>query len=251
LPLVVLLCSTTGCVWHDRPAVRREYRVQAVDIDGVRAVGRIGPPSAVGGSYTRGVGDDLEMWAGQTTLDWYLPLAFGTFGISSERLLVEAPLPEERFECSVRGGSKAACEKAFCEALRRCFGLNARREIRTLDVYVLTAPFGEIRINPRKPDDPKRQNKAGESWFSLKRATTSQFCRMLEWLLESPVVDESNLDGEYEFSMDIPQTDSGPMPVDAGALVSSVYERFGLRLTPARREVQVVVVGWDAATPDQ
>jgi len=71
--------------------------------------------------------------------------------------------------------------------------------------------------------------------ISLSNGTMADFCEQLERGSGRPVVDETNLDGRYDLHAftESPTTD---------ALFDVLREKFGLVVTPAAREVAMLVV---------
>jgi uncharacterized protein (TIGR03435 family) len=66
-------------------------------------------------------------------------------------------------------------------------------------------------------------------------STVAQLCEMLEATLDRPVIDETNLDGAYDFNVRT-QADSGEQ------FLHALCDRLGLAATPARRNVTMLVV---------
>jgi uncharacterized protein (TIGR03435 family) len=66
-------------------------------------------------------------------------------------------------------------------------------------------------------------------------STVAQLCEMLEATLDRPVIDETNLDGMYDFNIRT-QADSGEQ------FLHALCDQLGLAATPARRKVTMLVV---------
>jgi len=66
-------------------------------------------------------------------------------------------------------------------------------------------------------------------------STVAQLCEMLEATLDRPVIDETNLDGLYDFNVRT-QTESGER------FLQALCDQLGLAATPARRNVTMLVV---------
>jgi uncharacterized protein (TIGR03435 family) len=62
----------------------------------------------------------------------------------------------------------------------------------------------------------------------------------LESILEQPVVDETELNGQYDLQLKWDQQDDKRL--NAQALIKSVREQLGLELTPAKRSIEVLVL---------
>lgn len=138
------------------------------------------------------------------------------------------------------------------------FGLAATQENLLRDVYVLTAPD---RKPPAAPADPF----AGGDGFSfaatmgaivsggreglhdinavthigLGNATVDEFCQMLERGLDRPVVNETKLDGQFNFQVTPPERSLQQLP--AHDFVERLREKIGLVIVPAQRNVETTV----------
>ena len=157
--------------------------------------------------------------------------------------------------------SSESVHNRILQGIQDYFGVVATREDRFSDVYVVTTANGksptpkaqsdddlgfvgggfsrvEIRVPKAAsgpddfPDPPKPVGLGDVRAISLK-GTLDDFCRALEGALDRPVVNETNLKGEYEFN------------VKAGAggdndFLNRLRDQFGLKITPAQRRVPVV-----------
>jgi uncharacterized protein (TIGR03435 family) len=156
--------------------------------------------------------------------------------------------------------STESTNNRILQAIQDYFRVTAAREERLSDVYVVTtangkspaplvrpdddssfvgASFSSVRIQVPEavgiPEDfPKPVGLAAIRGISL-RGTLDDFCRDIERALDRPVVNETNLTGEYE------------LDVKAGAdgendFLQRLRDQFNLSITPAKRRVEVVVL---------
>lgn len=131
------------------------------------------------------------------------------------------------------------------------FGLEISRQRRETDVYLLTIDAsraekleqgvpgvafdpetGKYAIN----EDVLAQQKAGKSFFFAKGGGNA-LAANLSYCLKKPVLDETNLNGTYEFVV--------PFDYDTGtpeALIRDLVAAYPITITPARRTVEMVVV---------
>lgn len=142
------------------------------------------------------------------------------------------------------------------------FYLTAKRESRLMDVYVVTAPtdrkppavneqsgFGENSSSfmgsiefesPAGPGDPfnragkPRKFSIGEVSSISVEGTVAEFCKTLERSLDRPVIDETNLQGEFAFRVERNSTEKNDFLV-------RLRDGLGLVIEPARRNVEVLV----------
>ncbi len=137
------------------------------------------------------------------------------------------------------------------------FHLTATQENLLRDVYVLTAPD---RKPPAAPTDPfaggdgftsfaaMGATVSGDSQLhdihavtdiGLGNASVEEFCQMLERGLDRPVVNETNLDGNFNFDVKAPSLALRQMP--PGDFVQRLREQLGLVIAPGQRSVETTV----------
>jgi uncharacterized protein (TIGR03435 family) len=74
-------------------------------------------------------------------------------------------------------------------------------------------------------------------------APISDLQRMLIFLLNAPVVDETGLRGTYEYAFDFTPDDFSPeMETDSPTLTTALKKATGLTLEKAKLSVQILVV---------
>ena len=66
--------------------------------------------------------------------------------------------------------------------------------------------------------------------------TMAELARMIEGVVNHPVIDESGLDGRYDIEV------SGPHN-SVDAFIAALQREAGLTLTRATREIEMIVVG--------
>lgn len=148
-------------------------------------------------------------------------------------------------------------EERMRDGILDYFGLAATEEDRALDVYVVTAPEGRVSQPSEETGsmaslgmssigmelstakgDPSRVRApldlAQISSFSAE-GTLDDICHVLERLADRPVVNETNVQGE--FKIDVARTGSS-----GGDFFSRLRSQSGLAITPGKRQVKVVVV---------
>ncbi|MGA2889227.1 MAG: TIGR03435 family protein [Terracidiphilus sp.] len=170
---------------------------------------------------------------------------------NSERYDFSSVLPEQESHEQIRDRMR--------EGLQDYFHVDFRREDRLADVYVLTvAQAGKLpAVNPRvdgegggfedssveyetqgSPDEAFAVTKAqpiGAIRGVSANGTVDVFCHTLESTLNRPVVNETNLQGEFVFRIE----------GSAGAennFLERVREQLGLVITPAQRNVESLVL---------
>jgi uncharacterized protein (TIGR03435 family) len=156
--------------------------------------------------------------------------------------------------------STESTNNRILQAIQDYFGVTAAREERWSDVYVVTTANGKSPAPLARPDDgssfvgasfssvriqvpeavsipedfPKPVGIADLRGISLK-GTLDDFCRDIERALDRPVINETNLKGEYE--LDVKAAADGE-----NDFLERLRDQFNLSITPAQRRVEVVVL---------
>ncbi len=179
----------------------------------------------------------------------YLPPALD----NNQRYDIAINLPEPESTESVNA--------RILQAIQEHFGVIAAREERWLDVYVVTAANGKPPAPLARTDDdpgssgssfsrvqfqhPKEMTDP-EDLMNAKRpisdirgisleGTLDDFCHTLESALDRPVVNETAMQGVYEFNL---KTTEG----SENGFLDRLRDQFNLSIAPAQRRVEVVVL---------
>jgi uncharacterized protein (TIGR03435 family) len=139
------------------------------------------------------------------------------------------------------------------ELLEDRFQLKTHVEKRELPALALTIAKGGPKLTPSVNIDPGvtfsgRPGHAGGITLTGRDCAMSDLVRLLQQQLDQPVVDATGLDGVYDFDFDfMPDqmaastnaTQTDPPPPN---LVNALQQELGLKLSPAKESVDVVVV---------
>jgi uncharacterized protein (TIGR03435 family) len=166
-------------------------------------------------------------------------------------IAVNLPQPESTESVNAR----------ILQAIQEHFGVIASREERLLDVYVVTAANGKPPAPLARTDDdlgssgssfsnvqfqhPKDMTDP-EDFMNARRpisdirgvaleGTLDDFCHTLESALDRPVINETAMQGVYEFNL---KTTEG----SENGFLDRLRNQFNLSIAPAQRRVQVVVL---------
>jgi len=151
-------------------------------------------------------------------------------------------------------------KKRFQQGILDYFHLTALREDRVVDAYAVTTVPG------RKPPAFKPQSEEGMGGFSRSSSTlfettsdptgvldgtkplsvnslrgvsfdgtADEFCHMMEGMLDRPVVNETNLEGEFRFQI---EHNKGV----ANEFREQLRDKLGLAITPSTRSVEALVL---------
>jgi uncharacterized protein (TIGR03435 family) len=160
------------------------------------------------------------------------------------------------------------------------FQITLHRENKTMAVYSLVVAKNGPKLRPAEKleeyenDDERaaamrakatnllvaqmQTRERGHRTFHLASATTAKFAKMLSSNLDHPVKDMTQLEGLYAFSLDwIPDlTMAGAGSAGAGNdnargpnIFTAVQEQLGLKLEPAKEQLEVLVIDKAEKTP--
>lgn len=188
------------------------------------------------------------------------------YNISPIRIVLPSALDDDqRYDVALvlpKPESTESVNNRILQGVQDYFGVLATREQRLLDVYVVTTANGKSPHPLSQPDDgaggfasfsnvefqnPKAGDGAGDFSAMTKpvgisdirgislQGTLDDFCRALEHALDRPVVNETNLQGEYEFNVKAAAHGDNDF-------LERLRDQFNLSITPAQRRVQVVML---------
>jgi uncharacterized protein (TIGR03435 family) len=154
--------------------------------------------------------------------------------------------------------SREKMNALFQQGILDYFHLTARRESRLVEVYVVTADPNHAPL-PVAPQVPPGMGSIGGSSIgfttkhipgetpdprkplgidALRSLSTSgsmdEFCHRLESRLDRPVVNETNLHGQYLYNV---QSTDGPQ----NDFLQHLHDQLGLTITPGQRNVEILV----------
>jgi uncharacterized protein (TIGR03435 family) len=143
------------------------------------------------------------------------------------------------------------------ELLAERFQLKLHREMREMPAFVLTVAKGGSKLqSPVTEKDlqagipQSRINFLGRGYWQGHFALLSNLSRSLVGQPEigRPVVDKTGLTGQYDFTLRWTPVDnsSAAAPTDAGeqwpSLFTALEEQLGLKLTPQKEQIEVIVM---------
>jgi len=228
---------------------RQETKVNIAElIAGASGAARAVPPEAQGTPAgimkiwpSRGLsGPNMRMMAGEYYAEGYdvLHMIQDAYFISGPRVVIESPLPKGLYDVYFKApeGHEAELWEAHNAALRaeleKQFGITAHTEKREMEVYVMTAPGGRAAALR----DPESTIHGSYCEGSKYRNVGLGFLEYgLQGYLKKSVVDETGLTGHYDFELAC----KGTSPE---AVVAAVQEQLGLKLTPEKRLIDVLVI---------
>ena len=161
-------------------------------------------------------------------------------GVSPVRILTEGPMPEGtyRIRAALPPSLHAETTAFVSRRLEECFGITIVREKRRMPVYVLTAPKGTGAEMTKLAEFRGYSTDLG--MFGSKGAHMNSLAGFLEGDVKRPVLNETGLEGSFEFNLYFKAGDAADLRRALGEL--------GLTLTEEEREVEIYVVKGQKAT---
>jgi len=168
--------------------------------------------------------------------------------VEESRVILSPPLdtknnPKERFDFALvlpQTEEDADRDAIIESAIQKYFAVTVAREKRATEVYVMTAPNGPSPSLRALPSASSSSISSGvtitTTSMAVENATMQDISQMLEQHLQRILVDETHLEGRYEFGLQgIPRGDD--------AFLNTLRANLGLDLRRAYRDVDMVVVG--------
>lgn len=156
------------------------------------------------------------------------------WGIPTTRILGPQDLMDFRYDFVFTGLDEEETRKSVMQSLiLEALDLEARRESREVDAWILSRLSGEELGFPAS-DGFAGGSRAEPGHLSLVNAELARVSRMLEFLLDRPVIDETGVSGSYDVELEW-------KPDDLASLRAAL-EEAGLNLEEATREVEFLVL---------
>ena len=166
----------------------------------------------------------------------FLNLVAAAYKTPFHRVISQLPEVEGKYRISVVAprGREDLLYPMFQQMVESTFGIRARRETRDMSVFVLRVRLEE----PAK----LRRSQVGDAqhWFvcgkiHAEKQRLSVLADVLENFLDRAVVDETGLEGEYDWEFSYSRADET-------SVVKAVHDDLGLEMVPATRPIEVLVV---------
>jgi len=125
------------------------------------------------------------------------------------------------------------------------FGLKFKREQREIPVYALTVAKGGPKLEKSKsdPNALPNQNGNGKGRMQFQNTTMTTFLLGMQDEFDRPLVDQTGLDGHYDFTLR--WTPDGVPTGDADAppgMFTAIQEQLGLKIIPVKAPANVLVI---------
>jgi uncharacterized protein (TIGR03435 family) len=162
------------------------------------------------------------------------------YGFSAQRTVFPVDMPDDHFDVMVTMPNYNGLMK---DELKKRYGLSAHTETRETDVLVLKVQ------NPNPPNlKPHRSNGVDDwnsSWIggngkvTIRNMPPGGFFTSFESQLNTPVIDETGLTGNYDFSL---QWHRARGESDNDAFKRALLDQLGLEFVPDRRPIKMLIV---------
>jgi uncharacterized protein (TIGR03435 family) len=177
-----------------------------------------------------------------------------TFTPDREELTLGPGLPDDQ-----RDGLLSRQRQRWQAVLRDRFGLVLRVESREMPLYALTIAKGGSKLTPAANDGPGRKMMMSPGRITAQDADMRLLTSLLSNQLGRPVVDETGLEGKYDFVVDFTPDGSivgpagSPRPAAPGqppsrgdasgpSIFTALTEQLGLKLESRKGIASVLVV---------
>jgi uncharacterized protein (TIGR03435 family) len=174
----------------------------------------------------------------------------------------------DRFDIEAKAEADRQYSQAELEGMLRAllaerFGLRLHSETQQVDGYSLMASKGRSPMKLADAATPSRIRTVGGGSLTAVATPMPRLAQMLTTVFGTPVVDDTGLDGRYDFTLEwtpAPSESSpfGPIPPDVRqrleassdplgpSIFTALEEQLGLRLQPRKISTDVIVI--DAAS---
>jgi len=209
----------------------------------------------------------------------YIRGAYGSYGFGSNPnvrppTVLGGPdwVDTDRYDIVAKAPGEAGLDEMYGPMMRTLledrFGLKIHTEIRELPVYALTAARGGGKLTPSKPGScvavdmksvlkaPPGPNYCGR--FEMKRGTVriadakgmtvAEFAaRVFRDTLDRPVIDRTSIGGLFDIHLEFSGLENSAAPGavadnTAPSVFTAVQEQLGLKLSPDKGPVEVLVI---------
>jgi uncharacterized protein (TIGR03435 family) len=287
MPVLAMLLAASSFAQTIAQSPRVEFEVASVKPSAASGPNEVAVGVHVDGAQIQAAGLSIRNLIG-LAYRIKAPLIFGPDWIASERFDISATLPA--------GSTTAQLPEMFQALLADRFQMKVHRDKKELPVYALVAGKGPLKLKESLPnpdadkDEPKgtANVSAGGSakgvginfghgvsftfannQFVATKMTMAMFAENLERFADRPIVDETGLTGQYDFTIDfIPeeyrimlirsavQTGANLRPqalrlLDnaSPAALGDALQQIGLRLDPRKAPLDVLVIDGALKTP--
>ncbi len=172
----------------------------------------------------------------------------------NQNQIVDAPnwLRDEHYDMDGKTNAQAdptvpEQQQLIRKLLADRFGLKFHRKKRELAVYALIVAKGGPKLTPAAhPDAQPGQHNEGhgmQTTRSFTSAAMSDFVLTMQFFLDRPLVDQTDLTRRYDFNLTYTYADAANSDPDAPPpLFTAIQEQLGLKFQPTKAATDVLVI---------
>lgn len=177
----------------------------------------------------------------------------GPSWVRTERFEIQGVLPPGAPEYTLSqflNGQAPRLEGMLRTLLADRFKLAVRRETREVPVYALVVGRGGAKVPAAQPGEPVRftmgrgpdPNGGVSDQLVVSNVGMNRVALMLGLVLRRPVIDRTELTGEFTFSLRFAPQNANPGDTSAPSITTAFQEQLGLRLEDSRGPVEAIVI---------
>jgi len=190
--------------------------------------------------------------ASATTLKYLLEWAYGIQPIQHSG--GPSWMQTDRYDIAAKAEGNATDDqvKAMTQALLADrFKLKVHHETKELSAYVISVGKTSPKLSPAKDGEIHALRFAAQTGSDQKVATyhvvgtrfsIAQLSDVFARQLGQVVVDQTGLEGDFDFTIDLTPDDSRPNPMDPTILITGMREQLGLTLKSQKVPVDILVI---------
>lgn len=156
--------------------------------------------------------------------------------VTKTRIIGSTLLEDARYDisASMLDGNKNELESILVKAIEASFRLKVRREIREMEVFVLTAPEQTtVNLKPNPSEVSRSSVDAGV--IAASAVPMGVLAEKIEGVFKQPVIDETKLQGNYDWNLVFDER-------KPSSIIDEVRKELGLQLKRTTRQIEVFVV---------
>jgi uncharacterized protein (TIGR03435 family) len=162
------------------------------------------------------------------------------FDATLKPIEINAPLPEGKFDVVATNPEKNAPEWAWRAQLQQmlqdAWGITVRQENKPAEAYELSvSPAVQKRLKKADPNERMSHQSTEDKILAGSNVSMDVLANTLQEALASPVVNVTNLSGNYDYDFDYDQA-------KPETLIKSVEQETGLKLLKVKRPTTFVIV---------
>lgn len=165
-------------------------------------------------------------------------------------------LDDDRYDVEAKAAGEATPNKNQLRAMLRSlladrFSLTIHHDTKEMQVFALEAAKGGTKAQPAKhPDSPVMFRVFQRRQITAENAPLDYLTEALTWLLGRPVLDQSGLEGSFDYKLEWApdelqiQAQEAPPQTDGSApsLSAALQQQMGLRLVSKKDAVDLIAV---------